>query len=121
MPDRINTPAVLEIRDQNTGDTTTPLYSANSSLPTALKHNQSAEFSALVLDVCQGFETCLGLVQKASLDHWSNATCEPEIRPLLSHFGADQLSRLAIASVGMFASAAQARIDLLSKDRQGHA
>jgi hypothetical protein len=92
-------------------------YTPSTPLAPAQRNDYMAEFAALTLDVCQGLQTCLGIVHKASVDHWDNDDMEPghETQPLLSQFDAEQLSRFAIASVGMLARTAQDRIDWLNK------
>ena len=70
-----------------------------------IKHDQHAQFIALTMDVCNGIQTCLGLVQATEISRDSGTP------PLLKIGDTSALLRLAIVSAQMLGEKANDRIE----------
>lgn len=69
------------------------LHQPFSWLPREYKTDESAQFYALTMDVCQGIQTCIDLAHFSTMDRDSDTT------PMLNIVDTDRLFRLALTCV----------------------
>ncbi|QRX84381.1 hypothetical protein [Glaciimonas sp. PAMC28666] len=83
-------------------------HQAFSWLPSHHQHDQSAQFYAMTIDICQGVKTCIDLVQVSNADRGTDTL------PMLDVNATERLLRLALMSSQMLAEVAEGRIDGLA-------
>ncbi|WUR14709.1 hypothetical protein E7V67_006260 [[Empedobacter] haloabium] len=90
-----------------------PIHQPFSWVPNVGDHDRDAHFAALVLDVCNGVQTCLQLVHTTDLAlharSWGG-----EDQPLLSNTERERLLLLATASARLLGNRASDSVDLLN-------
>ena len=91
--------------DQAPHEAPKPLHQPFTWLADRVRLDAGAQFTELTMDICYGLQTCLELVHAAS--------ASPS--PVLGHSDADRLLRLAIASTGLLAAAAEDRINWINE------
>lgn len=76
-------------------------------------HDQDAKFTETVMNVAQGLELALGIVNSSILDRTMNADAGPDdqVTPVLSAFDTDVMIRFAITSASLLAHNAEARLE----------
>lgn len=84
-------------------------HQAFSWLPSHHQSNESAQFYALTMDVCQGIQTCIDLAQVSDTDR------DSDTMPALDALATERLLRLALTSSQMLAELAARRIDKLDR------
>ena len=105
MTSRATTPAQIPNTDHPGHTAPEPLHQPSSWLADNLRLDPDAQFTELTMDICYGLQTCLELIHGAS--------ASPS--PVLGHSDADRLLRLAIATTGLLAGAAQDHIDWINE------
>jgi len=89
-----------------------PIHRAFSWLEGAAADSQDAQFAALTLDVCNGLQTCLGLVHAA--DQSSGPDADADFPPILGAVDKERLLLLAGAAVRMLGDRAAGRVEKLN-------
>ena len=105
MTHSTTTPAQPHTTDHPAHKAPEPLHQPFSWLNARVQLDAGAQFTELTMDICYGLQTCLELVHAAS--------ASPS--PVLGHSDADRLLRLAIASAGLLAGAAQDHINWINE------
>ena len=85
------------------------------------KYDPAARLAALTMDVCDGIETCLGLVHSSDIQRQMNTDADAgqEVPPTLNTNDTERLLRLAMVTVRMLASASEKTIDRANKHAAG--
>jgi hypothetical protein len=89
-----------------------PIHRAFSWLEGAAADSHDAQFAALALDVCNGLQTCLGLVHAA--DQALAPDADAEALPILGTVDKERLLLLAGAAMRMLGDRAAGRVEKLN-------
>lgn len=95
-----------------TGAPAAPIHRAFSWLEGTAADSRDAQFAALALDVCNGLQTCLGLVHAA--DQSTGPDADADSPPILDAVDKERLLLLAGAAVRMLGDRAAGRVEKLN-------